>query len=998
MPALLDRRGIPLWILTASLAIPGARAATPVESLSLTHEQSVSTSFYNSGFSTPLTSKDGYFYWVYVTTGTTPGFNHVVISQKKPDGTITTHTVFDALGADDYHNASSVGIDRNGRVHVFCGARYGWEYYISNAPHNITAFTRQAPYFNNGVANAATRTNYPTLFNGLEGRLYLTCRLLVSSNNSASQYGAQGGVLARYEESPTDIRGSYTLLGSNNYRPVDYTAGVTLPKLLAWSDKGPTAHKHYQSHQISIHIDPTGRFHYAAVMYDNSTDIDLGASHVIYAYSDDRGETWRAADGSSLALPLNFNDPKAVVYFDSTRTLIRSATITTDHLNRPVIGYYRIPDDGDPATNDYKLTTTVWNGSAWQAITGMTNPYSPEVIGTGDRYGGFLTSLDLYANSLKVYRSNDAGLTVRTSSPAYPNGHALGYSNSTTVFYDQNALRQGVIRFVSLRSNGDNGAANSFLSRVYTLNTPAYSSAYAAPPPPAQIRAAASGDTALRITWEDRASTETAQQLQRALAADFSDAVTFDLAADLREYLDSAAPDVPRVYYRVRAQNAFGWSAWSPVLTYDRPDLQAEVVSNTRIRLRWANRSAYDRPIIVERAVGAGAFTEIVRLPATAREYHDDTPLDALRYRVRTGGATAETSNTVTLAYRYAYATIQAESHNAAQGINTTGSVIGSVDAGDWVRYDNVNFRDGPASVTVRLASGFTGTGYIDFRTESASGTVFATLPVTSTGGYGAYPSTPSSVNVASAPTGLRTVFLTFRGGSGVANIDWLRFNPATSYTAPASAPASLTATVANATALLDWPAVAGAARYHLERLLPVGDYVQVAETTAAAAEFVDPTYPGSGLPSYRVRASNPDGFTAYRAATATAATALAAWRHENFHTLLPTGNAADSADPDRDNLGNLLEYALDLDPANAADGPIGQPRVGTTADNKLTLTFFRARADITYTVQASEDLVTWADLIPVNPGTVGHDVTFTDSVALSATPSRFLRLKVTAP
>jgi hypothetical protein len=52
-----------------------------------------------------------------------------------------------------------------------------------------------------------------------------------------------------------------------------------------------------------------------------------------------------------------------------------------------------------------------------------------------------------------------------------------------------------------------------------------------------------------------------------------------------------------------------------------------------------------------------------------------------------------------------------------------------------------------------------------------------------------------------------------------------------------------------------------------------------------------------------------------------------------------------------------------------------------------------RARGDLTYTVQGSNDLVTWSDL-EVNPGTIGETATVTDT-APTSTPKRYIRLKV---
>jgi hypothetical protein len=101
--------------------------------------------------------------------------------------------------------------------------------------------------------------------------------------------------------------------------------------------------------------------------------------------------------------------------------------------------------------------------------------------------------------------------------------------------------------------------------------------------------------------------------------------------------------------------------------------------------------------------------------------------------------------------------------------------------------------------------------------------------------------------------------------------------------------------------------------------------------------------------------------------------------------------------DYDRDGASNLLEYALNTAPNSAAS--VAQPVVGTAGSPaKLTFSFLRARADVTYTVESSTDLVGW-NTLATNPGSVGQSVTVTDTVEFSpTTPKRFLRLRVTVP
>lgn len=90
-------------------------------------------------------------------------------------------------------------------------------------------------------------------------------------------------------------------------------------------------------------------------------------------------------------------------------------------------------------------------------------------------------------------------------------------------------------------------------------------------------------------------------------------------------------------------------------------------------------------------------------------------------------------------------------------------------------------------------------------------------------------------------------------------------------------------------------------------------------------------------------------------------ATPLQVWRQENFGTFASTGDAAEGADPDKDNLPNLLEYALDLDP-NRAAGISGKLVVDTGAGClRLNVARNPAATDVDYVVEVSADLATWA-------------------------------------
>ncbi len=135
---------------------------------------------------------------------------------------------------------------------------------------------------------------------------------------------------------------------------------------------------------------------------------------------------------------------------------------------------------------------------------------------------------------------------------------------------------------------------------------------------------------------------------------------------------------------------------------------------------------------------------------------------------------------------------------------------------------------------------------------------------------------------------------------------------------------------------------------------------------------------------------------------TVLAATTFAQWQESRF-SAADLANPAVSgplADPLGEGLPNLLRYALE--PEASAGGPSapggatpGWPLVPTLsdADGKLTLVFQALRTDVTYTVEASTDLVTWsaASVTLENNGTL-HTARFAPPAGARA----FLRVVVT--
>ena len=175
--------------------------------------------------------------------------------------------------------------------------------------------------------------------------------------------------------------------------------------------------------------------------------------------------------------------------------------------------------------------------------------------------------------------------------------------------------------------------------------------------------------------------------------------------------------------------------------------------------------------------------------------------------------------------------------------------------------------------------------------------------------------------------------------------------------------------------------------------------------TPVSAADFA----------SYSVIASNASGSATSQAATLTATTDFAAWQSANFSAAeIADGFAADGWDFNGDGTLNLLDYALGRDPRTGLGGSLPSvTRPGAGVPLQITFPRDTRESDISYIVEATGDLGTWAPIASSMHGTVTanlggagfvsetggtvRSVTVQDGAAGGVAP-RFLRLKITRP
>ncbi|GGG51948.1 carbohydrate-binding protein [Paenibacillus radicis (ex Gao et al. 2016)] len=124
---------------------------------------------------------------------------------------------------------------------------------------------------------------------------------------------------------------------------------------------------------------------------------------------------------------------------------------------------------------------------------------------------------------------------------------------------------------------------------------------------------------------------------------------------------------------------------------------------------------------------------------------------------------------------------IEAESYSAAQGIQTNsggaGTYVESIDSGDWLKYDNIDFGTGHSinQIYVSAAVDPAEAGkQLELRLDSITGTLIGTITMNSTGGWSTFTTQTASI---SGANGVHDLFIVPKGsGAGFANIDWFTF------------------------------------------------------------------------------------------------------------------------------------------------------------------------------------------------------------------------------
>jgi beta-glucanase (GH16 family) len=202
----------------------------------------------------------------------------------------------------------------------------------------------------------------------------------------------------------------------------------------------------------------------------------------------------------------------------------------------------------------------------------------------------------------------------------------------------------------------------------------------------------------------------------------------------------------------------------------------------------WNNATHHGFFVILNVAMGGGFPAAFGGGPTSATQPGVPMIVDYVAvYQSSGGGGTPTTPPTTTPpptgGTRDAYARIEAESYNAASGVQVEtcaegGQDVGYIGNGDWLQFNNVNFGTGGVrDFVARVASGAGSgvSGLVEVRIDSRSNAPIGSFALGSTGGWQTWQSIPGNV---SGVSGTHTVYVTFSSGqpADFVNVNWIQF------------------------------------------------------------------------------------------------------------------------------------------------------------------------------------------------------------------------------
>jgi titin len=237
-----------------------------------------------------------------------------------------------------------------------------------------------------------------------------------------------------------------------------------------------------------------------------------------------------------------------------------------------------------------------------------------------------LTWVDNATNETGFSIERKTGITGTYAQIATVGANVVTYTNTGLTGYTDYYYR------VRAYNASGNSTYSNEVGIAPAIGTPRYLGAYAVSP------------TQINLAWWDAASNETGFKIERKTGSTGTWTQIATVGANVVSYTNTGLTATTAYYYRVRAYNASGNSAYSneaAATTYallTPTGLNAAAASSTQINLSWSDTNTAETGFKIERKTGAtGAYAQIATTGANVTTYSNTglTAATIYYYRVR---------------------------------------------------------------------------------------------------------------------------------------------------------------------------------------------------------------------------------------------------------------------------------------------------------------------------------------------------------------------------
>ena len=363
----------------------------------------------------------------------------------------------------------------------------------------------------------------------------------------------------------------------------------------------------------------------------------------------------------------------------------------------------------------------------------------------------------------------------------------------------------------------------------------------------------------INLAWQDNSNTEAGFKLERKTGADGTFEEIAVLGSNVVIYINSGLAEMTKYFYRVRAYNTGGVSAYSEILEVTTPpapprapgNLTATPVSHQRINLAWKDSSSNEAGFKIERGSTGSPYAEVAKVGANVISYADEslTGNTMYLYRIRAFNASGHSS----------YSN-QATAKTLPAPPATPDNLIATTVSSERI---NLTWQDKSASEDSfkieRKMGGSAGSPNGSAGSPNAAGVykVIATLPAHAK----SFPNTGLAANT--------EYFYRVRALNKGGFSEYSNEASATTLPRAPAAPRNLLATTASSIRInLTWADSANnEAGFEIERRLATSTaYTIVAALEANSNSFADNNLAVNSTYFYRVRAFNAGGYSNYSA------------------------------------------------------------------------------------------------------------------------------------